>query len=140
MGRPRIEPEPPANPVEADVKVPADQDLSGFLIRENAFGPGTHSVKFQDGTPVGVWLADKHPRLDATGVLSLLLKLGLQEPHASDFARRRAQRDSDTRSLAAVLGPDWAWEQFVRLEEERGEKLEPLRKAFIEAKTKGEKK
>ena len=137
-----IDPRRPINPATG---LPQAGPLSRpspapFQIELNSFGPGVHSVKLAHGTPVGVWLAAKHPYLDAPGVLELLLGMGLEEPHASDFARRRGIRDKETKTLAAVIGPDSAWAQFVKVEAERSKKLEPLRKAFIDAKRKGEKK
>lgn len=107
-----------------------------FLIRENAYGPGSHSIKFVDGTPVGQWLAHTHPRWRAERVLAELLERGLPAEHAEAFARRRAGRDRDTETLAALLGPDTMWDEFVRMEGERGKRLEPIRKAFLDAQKK----
>lgn len=140
--------EPPEVPdpyVEADngdhdgIAEPQDDEEPpepAFLIRENAFGPGAHSVKFIDGEPVGQWLAHSHPRWRAERVLAELLERGLPVSHAEDFARRRAGRDRDTETLAAVIGTEGMWGEFVRLEGERSKRLEPIRAAFLAAQKK----
>jgi hypothetical protein len=110
-----------------------------FLIRENAFGPGAHSVKFVDGTPVGVWLHAERHNADPGAVHAELTALGLPEPHASDFARRRALRMQTAGELQAMIDAapeDSALKVFLRSEAERDGRMEPLRAAFIKAQGK----
>lgn len=137
---PGLSAEPDATPNIGHSVPLSDDDLEppepAFLIRENAFGPGAHSVTFTNGTPVGQWLAYKHPLWKQEHVLKNLLEMGLPPDHAAAFARRRALRDHETESLAAVIGPDSLWAEFVKLEAERAKRLEPLRAAFIAAQKK----
>lgn len=129
------DPAPPGLSDEVDEAAMDDEEPPEphFLIRENAFGPGVHSVKFVDGTPVGQWLAHSHPRWRAERVLAELLERGLPLTHAEQFARRRAGRDRDTETLAALTGSEGMWAEFVQMEGERSQRLEPIRKAFLDA-------
>ena len=111
-----------------------------FLIVKNAFGPGADSVKFVDGTPVGVWLAEQHADWTPEEILIHLTRLGLPSVHAEAFARRREQLINSRRTLAE-LGEAFPGSVLVQAgakELERDQRMEPIRAAFI--KTKGEKK
>jgi hypothetical protein len=125
--RPREEEEPP-EPV--------------FVIGLNRFGPGAHSVKFVDGTPVGVWLAKERPDADPAAVHEELAALGLPEQHCAEFAERRARRDDARSAIAQMVAenPDAPVSLFAGAEAERDARMEPVRAAFIKGqKQKGEK-
>jgi hypothetical protein len=116
---------------EADSETPPAPNV---LVVPGKYGPGTVGVYLPDGTPVGVWLHNEHPRLDAEGVLSLLVTLGLQESLAEESARHRALRDETAEALALPQVRD-----FAQAEKEREARLDPIREAFVKAMQKKQK-
>lgn len=128
----------PSEPVEANPPLVEDEEVPptpAFLIHENKFGPGAHGVYFADGTPVGVWLHEQHPTLDAAGVRELLSAMGLDDAHAGDFARQRALRDEKTAEVAALPGV----RSLALAEAVHSEQTEAVRAAFLAAQRKKEK-
>lgn len=109
-----------------------------FVIAENRFGPGVHSVKFTDGTPVGVWLSQARGDADPAAVAAELLALGLPAKHAEDFARRRAIRDDAQAEFDRMLrdSPNSVLAQALRNENDRDARMHPIRAAFIKAQGK----
>ena len=73
-----------------------------FLIVRNAFGPGTHSVKFPDGTPVGVFISERG--LDGEEVRRLLTQLDLESDLVEFFASNRDKAIAATKALEEDSG------------------------------------
>ena len=115
-----------------------DEDPSEpvFLIDPNAYGPGTPSIRLANGTPVGVWLRDEHPDLDGPAVRELLLEMGLAAEYADWYGKHRGLRiaaDSEIAQNPAV-------QAFAEAELRHDEQTAEMRKAFIEAQKRKEKK
>jgi hypothetical protein len=136
---------PPAEGVTLGPAKPAEEEEPPepvFVIGLNRFGPGAHSVKFVDGTPVGVWLAKERPDADPAAVHAELAALGLPEQHCAEFAERRARRDDARSAIAQMVAenPDAPVSLFAGAEAQRDTRMEPVRAAFIKGqKQKGEK-
>jgi hypothetical protein len=103
-----------------------------FVIVPNAYGPGTFSAKFPDGTPVGVWLHDEHPSLQGGEVAEMLIIMGMPGELAAWYGIQRDKALIAAKALAAHPGQA----AFAAHEEEREKSLNPVREAFIKAQGK----
>lgn len=103
-----------------------------FVIVPNAYGPGTFSAKFADGTPVGVWLHDEHPTLDGGAVSELLVLMGMPGELAAWYGIQRDKARMAGEALHAHPGQA----AFAAHEAEREKTLGPIREAFVKAQGK----
>jgi len=110
--------------IDPDEELPPEPS---FLIVRNAFGPGAHSVKFPDGTPVGVWASESG--LDGQGIRDRLTNLGLDADLVDFFARNR----DGAIAASAEIARDPVVGAFASEEERRRAAKVEIQTAFIKA-------
>jgi hypothetical protein len=100
----------------------------GLLVRRNAYGPGTHSVKFPDGTSFGVWMREQ--RLTPEEVREVLTEAGLEADLIDYFVGMRAKGIAADHELGAHPAVSAAAAQ----EADRDRAMESVRAAFLKAR------
>jgi hypothetical protein len=119
----------PVSDVEDDPSAPV------FILAKDAFGKGMHSIRLDDGTPVGIWLKEQHPDLTGAEVEDLLASMGLEEvwPGRSEwFGRHRANAIAARGELASMP----AVSEFAKAERLHDDQTKAMREAFVAAKKK----
>lgn len=103
------EEETPPDPMSSQPPPPGTRH-GPFLVQVERGRPERVLVEHADGVyrPLGPWLSANHPLLDGTGVLDLLLDMGLPDVQAERYARERdAAGDIPTR-----LRDEWGDEAY----------------------------